>query len=71
MKNLFCLFFLMFFSGSLFAEDAFLPEYAECKLSFLSMIFFRRESDNRRIVGSGGIDYAGKERRVCAYGDGD
>lgn len=38
MKNLFCLFFLMFFSGSLFAEDAFLPEYAECKLSFLSMI---------------------------------
>lgn len=38
MKNLFCLFFLLFFSGSLFAEDVLGPEYAECKLSFLSMI---------------------------------
>lgn len=38
MKKLSYLFLLLFFSGSLFAEDAFLPEYAECKLSFLSMI---------------------------------
>lgn len=30
---------MLFFSGSLFAEDVLWPEYAECKLSFLSMIF--------------------------------